>query len=184
MGQILNGSNEIKQIFLGSTEIKEVWVGGTKIYPPSGVAGSGIITPLYYGANTSLANVGTDQATAEVTFFTDGTLQAITNLFYDPENDGNDNGVTGGNYYSPTTGGIGASYWLLVNAPSVGTFTSGVTGSRQQLNTARVYSAVTTGTALVRVKYVKATFEIWTASTGGTKVCDGELTLRAEVDNS
>ncbi len=40
MGQILNGSNLIKELYKGSTPIKEVWIGNIKIFP-SGTGGGG-----------------------------------------------------------------------------------------------------------------------------------------------
>lgn len=40
MGQILNGSNLIKELYKGSTPIKEVWIGNVKIFP-SGTGGGG-----------------------------------------------------------------------------------------------------------------------------------------------
>lgn len=148
-----------------------------------GVA-AGIVTPFNIGALQELLGVGTSQATASVSFNTDGSVTCDTLPFYDPNNDLNDDGVTGPNYYAPPTAGIGASYWLLVNAPAAGTFTSGVTGTRQQLNVQRNYTATTTGTGITRQKYVRATYEIWNAATGGTKVGDGTLTLTARIDNS
>ena len=41
MGQILNGSNLIKELYKGSTPIKEVWIGNTKIFPTGSGGGGG-----------------------------------------------------------------------------------------------------------------------------------------------
>lgn len=146
--------------------------------------GNVVVNPFYFGAKTSLAGVGGGQATASVDFNTNGAMTYGNNDFYDPNQDGTNDGVTGPNWFDPPSTGIGALYWLVMLTPSVGTFTSGTLNTRLQLSTIRTYTATTSGGGIIRSKYVKAAFEIWDASSGGNKVCDGQITLSAEVDNS
>lgn len=146
--------------------------------------GNVVVNPFYYGAKTSLAGVGGSQATAQIAFETNGSMSYGNNDFYDPNQDGTNDGVTGPNWFDPPATGIGALYWLVMLTPSVGTFTSGTLNTRLQLNSQRSYTATTAGGGIIRSKYVKANFEIWDASSGGNKVCDGTITLSAEVDNS
>jgi len=132
--------------------------------------GSGSVLSSNFDDNIILTQAGASQATAGIEFQTNGTV--------------NGTNIAQLNWSSPTTAGIGSSYWLLVNTPSSGTFTTGTVGSRQQLNAVRGYTATTTGISQVRSKSVTATYEIWDASTGGTQVGSGTITLSAEVDNS
>ena len=162
------GTTDIRKIYLGTTLVNKAYVGSNVVF--GAVAGAGSVLSSNFDDNVILYNVGTTQATASIEFQTDGTVVG-----------GN---VSQLNWFSTITAGIGSSYWLLVNTPSSGTFTTGTVGSRQQLNAVRGYTATTTGAGAIRIKSVTATYEIWTASTGGSQVGSGTITLYAEVDNS
>jgi hypothetical protein len=162
------GTTDIRKIYLGTTLVNKAYVGSNVVF--GAVAGAGSVLSSNFNDEVILYGVGTTQATASIEFQTDGTVVG-----------GNDSQL---NWFSTITAGIGSSYWLLVNTPSSGTFTTGTVGSRQQLNAVRGYTATTTGTGAVRIKSVTATYEIWTASTGGSQVGSGTIVLSASVDNS
>ena len=162
------GTTDIRKIYLGTTQVNKAYSGSNVVFGAN--AGAGSVLSSNFTDNIILFGVGTSQATASVEFQTDGTVVGGNELQL--------------NWFSIAQAGIGASYWLLVNTPSSGTFTAGTVGTRQQLNAVRLYTAVTTGTGSVRSKSVTATYEIWNASTGGTQVGTGTIVLSAEVDNS
>ena len=162
------GTTDIRKIYLGTTLVNKAYVGSNVVF--GAVAGAGSVLSSNFDDNIFLTDVGTSQATAGIEFQTDGTV--------------NGTNIAQLNWFSTITAGIGSSYWLLVNTPSSGTFTTGTVGSRQQLNAVRGYTATTTGAGAIRIKSVTATYEIWTASTGGSQVGSGTITLYAEVDNS
>lgn len=162
------GTTDIKKIYLGTTLVNKAYVGSNVVFGSN--SGAGSVLSSNFDDNVILYGVGTAQATASIEFQTDGTVVG-----------GN---ISQLNWFSTITAGIGSSYWLLVNTPSSGTFTTGTVGSRQQLNAARGYTATTTGSSTVRSKSVTATYEIWTASTGGSQVGSGTIVLSASVDNS
>jgi hypothetical protein len=130
---------------------------------------SGSVLNSTFSDSQFLAGVGATQALSGITFEDNGTVTGL--------NDANPN------WFDPTTSGIGASYWVYVS-PTIGTFTSGTTGSRLQLSTPRAYTCETTGGTITRVKSVTASYEIWNASTGGSIVGSGTITLQSEVDNT
>jgi len=66
------------------------------------------------------------------------------------------------NWASPTTTGIGSSYWVRVT-PTSGTFTSGTTGSWVSLSSGQAWSKNTTGSGTATVLY---TLEISSSSSG------------------
>ncbi len=147
-------------------------------------AGGGAVMGLLSGGNTFLVGVGASQATASFQFVGDGTVYPLNSSFYDPTNSGSNSGVTGTDWYLPTTTSIGSSYWLEMLSPSVGTFTAGTTGSRVAISGNPNYTCTTTGGTITRQKYVKADFKIWDSASGGTQVGSGTITLSASVDNS
>jgi hypothetical protein len=164
------GTTDVTRIYVGTTQVNRVYVGSNIVFGAVSGLGSGSVLSSNFDDNVILYDVDTAQATASIEFQTDGTVVG-----------GN---ISQLNWFSTITAGIGSSYWLLVNTPSSGTFTTGTVGSRQQLNAVRGYTATTTGISQVRSKSVTATYEIWDASTGGTQVGSGTITLSAEVDNS
>lgn len=131
---------------------------------------SGAVLNSNFSDSQLLAGVGSSQATASIEFQTNGTVIGA--------NDAQPN------WFDPTTIGIGSSYWLLVNAPTVGAFTSGTTGSRLALSSTQLYSVTTSGAGAVRTQEAQATYEIWNAASGGSQVGSGTIILYAEVDNS
>lgn len=162
------GTTDVRKIYLGTTLVNKAYVGSNVVFGSN--SGAGSVLSSNFDDNVILYGVGTAQATASIEFQTDGTVVG-----------GN---ISQLNWFSIAQAGIGASYWLLVNTPSSGTFTAGTVGTRQQLNAVRLYTAVTTGTGSVRSKSVTATYEIWNAATAGTQVGTGTIVLTAEVDNS
>ena len=164
------GTTDVTRIYVGTTQVNRVYVGSNIVFGAVSGLGSGSVLSSNFDDNIILTQAGASQATAGIEFQTDGTV--------------NGTNIAQLNWSSPTTAGIGSSYWLLVNTPSSGTFTTGTVGSRQQLNAVRGYTATTTGAGAIRIKSVTATYEIWNASTGGTQVGSGTITLSAEVDNS
>ncbi len=133
-----------------------------------GVAGQ--VLNSIFNDSKLLTNAGASQATASIRFNNVGTVT------------GNDDVQP--NWFSPTTTGIGVGYWVLVNAPTVGSFTTGTTGSRVQISSEPLYSATTTGSATGRQAEAQATYEIWDAASGGNIAGSGSITLFAEVDNT
>jgi len=117
-----------------------------------------------------LSQVGPTQATAAITFQTNGTVTGAN----DPQP----------NWFDPTTVGIGNSYWLFVNSPTVGTFDEGSVDTRESLSSSLFYRVTTSGVGAVRTAEAEATYEIWNAASGGSQVGSGTITLYAEVDNS
>jgi hypothetical protein len=83
MGQILNGSNLIKELYKGSTPIKEVWIGNTKIFPTGTGGGGGSsgddgfvydVTPVVISKTTSNPSGGSTTNTTLVKFLTNGYM--------------------------------------------------------------------------------------------------------------
>jgi hypothetical protein len=83
MGQILNGSNLIKELYKGSTPIKEVWIGNTKIFPTGTGGGGGSsgddgfvydVTPVVISKTTSNPSGGSTTNTTFVKFLTNGYM--------------------------------------------------------------------------------------------------------------
>lgn len=131
---------------------------------------SGKVLNSDFNDSVILTGVGASQATASIEFQTNGTVVGAN----DPQP----------NWFDPTTVGIGSSYWVLVNAPTVGAFTVGTTGSRLALSSTRLYSVTTSGGGVVRTAEAQATYQIWNAASGGSQVGSGTITLFAQVDNS
>ena len=81
MGQILNGSNLIKELYKGSTPIKEVWIGNIKIFP-SGTGGgsSGTdgfitdVTPVTVSKTTVNASSSSTTNTTYLKFLATGYM--------------------------------------------------------------------------------------------------------------
>lgn len=160
-------TTDINRVYLGNTQINRVYSGNNIVF------GSGSTTGAVLSSNFDdsifISNAGGSQATAGITFKPNGTVEGVN--------------VVQLNWYSAISAGIGASYWLLVNTPSSGTFTAGTIGTRQQLSSDRAYTAVTTGAGPVRQKAVTATYQIWDAATGGTQVGSGTITLSANAED-
>ena len=83
MGQILNGSNLIKELYKGSTPIKEVWIGNTKIFPTGTGGGGGSsgdqgfvydVTPVVISKTTSNPSGGSTTNTTYVKFLANGYM--------------------------------------------------------------------------------------------------------------
>jgi hypothetical protein len=83
MGQILNGSNLIKELYKGSTPIKEVWIGNTKIFPTGTGGGGGSsgddgfvydVTPVVISKTTSNPSGGSTTNTTFVKFLANGYM--------------------------------------------------------------------------------------------------------------
>ena len=161
------GTTDINKVYLGTTQVNRAYAG-TNIIFGSGSA-TGAVLSSNFNDEIFISNAGGSQATAGITFQPNGTV------------DGNN--VVQLNWFSSISAGIGASYWLLVNTPSSGTFTTGTIGTRQVLSSARAYTATTTGAGPVRQKSVTATYQIWDAATGGTQLGTGTITLTANAED-
>tara|TARA_R110000822_G_scaffold3036_2_gene13844 strand:+ start:401 stop:1411 length:1011 start_codon:yes stop_codon:yes gene_type:complete len=83
MGQILNGSNLIKELYKGSTPVKEVWIGNTKIFPTGTGGGGGSsgdqgfvydVTPVVISKTTSNPSGGSTTNTTYVKFLANGYM--------------------------------------------------------------------------------------------------------------
>jgi hypothetical protein len=80
MGQILNGSNLIKELYKGSTPIKEVWIGNIKIFPTGTGGGGGDqgfvydVTPVVISKTTSNPSGGSTTNTTYVKFLANGYM--------------------------------------------------------------------------------------------------------------
>ena len=150
--------------------IQEVHVndGGTwrKVYSAA--------APTNFGGIYERDRVFTSPATATVTFQTDGSIQgsgtgtvAIDTIT---------TSGAGDTWYSPTTVGIGSSYWVRATKTAGTNPSTGTLGSWLQLNAARAWSnSMSTGGS----KTSTLTIEIASDSSGTTIVCSGSVEIIA-----
>jgi hypothetical protein len=137
--------------------------GRSSAGPVSGFAGT------VYG--TALSTV---TQTTGVQFNTNGTLSGTNNT------SGQDT-VTGDLWYSPATAGIGSSYWVRATLTGGSTPSTGAMGTWLQLSTAQAWKNTAPGGNGYSNRSSTILFEI-AASSGGTVVASGTITVRAEKE--
>lgn len=134
MGQILVGSNEIKQILLGNTQIKEVWLGNTKIYPTTTGTTAGAngyvlgISPATISKTTSNPGGGSTTNTTFVKFLANGSMDF------------------GGATVSPSWTQWNTAVGSLVNPKLKFLAGGGLTSVEISTNSGSTWSAITAGT--------------------------------------
>ena len=129
--------------------------------PGGGVQSSMTFTCATHGSTTAYAGIK---------FMTDGTIQKknASNVY-----------VAAGNWYLPTTTGIGSSYWVdatLVSGPSLST---GTLGSWQAMSSAVAFEQQATSGGLVNDTYLS--FQISSASGGTPVVGSGNVEVLADT---
>jgi hypothetical protein len=122
----------------------------------SAKASSGIVSPFTAWHASGSSTGGT--ATGTLNFNADGTVTASGSTT-------NDTVAGSANWYSPTTGAIGSSYWVRLT-PTSGTVSTGNSNVWTSLATNQTWTASKTG---VGGKACTATIEIATDS-GGTAI--------------
>lgn len=135
-------------------------------------SGSGGTGAGGFGGSVAVSRLG-GACTARASFNSDGSLTGSTGGVGTLDTDT----VTGDNYWTPTTTGIGATLWLRATLTS-GTFTSGTAGTWQALTTGLIFTRASPGG--VGTNIVTATFEIATDSGGANIIASGSITLSAE----
>jgi hypothetical protein len=158
MGQILNGSNLIKELYKGSTPIKEVWIGNTKIFPTGTGGGGGSsgddgfvydVTPVVISKTTSNPSGGSTTNTTYVKFLANGYMDfdgATTSLPWTRWNTNVAALVTPKVKFFPTT--VGTPFLSIEVSTNGGSTWAGIVLNQEYSLAAGVWlRLVTTGTA-------------------------------------
>jgi hypothetical protein len=116
--------------------------------------GAGFVPNPIPAQDVSDIEAAPTNAQARITFGTDGTITYTAN-----------SPPATGNWFSPTTGGIGALYWVRATLTAGANPTSGTMSTWLQLNSARFWQNQTT---ITQVLSSTVTFEIAIDSGGVT----------------
>jgi hypothetical protein len=141
----------------GSSPTTKIWVktGGVWVEVQNAYVKDGGVWQLFHSAASpvafSITSIGDTEAspttaTASLTLNSNGTITTTGNT-----------SSAGSNWYTPTTGGIGSSYWAMLTVNSGTAPTSGTAGSVLFLNGGETWT--------------------WTRSTNGTTTANCTLTI-------
>lgn len=184
----LGGSTSGQSIALelGLSATGQISLNQSSVRTLAGVASGAIVMPTDfwgksnagpvsgYGGQVEGYNLGSGTASASVTFNTNGTVSASAS--------GNSlviNTVDGDQWYSPTTTGIGSSYWWRYTVVSGSAPVGGLTaGTWYQLSSSRSLSFSVSSQASLGGTF---TIDI-AASSGGTVLATGEITMVATLE--
>ena len=150
---------------------------GTVDNPGTNMVAGGIDTS-WSGGTVDAYRISAGSATARITLNADGTITYGTTGA----------GVTlttpgsGANWYSPTTGGIGGSYWVRVTTTG-SALSAGTTGTWLSLSAGQSWASTSTGTALaITSKATALTFSFSTSASGTPVVGTATFNLSSMKD--
>ena len=123
-----------------------------------------VVTLSVLPGSYSRNEVGGTDAVCTVTYNADGTWAAF------------DDFSTTGNWYAPTTGGVGSGFWIRWTNTS-GTLSTGTAGSWLALSTSKSFSVEFT--PLSGSKSCTGTVELATDAGGSNVVASGSVTITA-----